>query len=80
MFQFMTSTRIVFGEGALHDSLSLLNQFGYSVLLVTGQDQQRSLPLEQYFKQQNMRYQRLVIKGEPLIAMMEELAATGRTF
>ncbi|OBU26478.1 iron-containing alcohol dehydrogenase [Photobacterium aquimaris] len=80
MFQFMTSTRIIFGEGALHDSLSLLNQFGYSTLLVTGQDQQRSQQLEQYFKQQNMRYQRLVIKGEPLIAMIEELAAMGRTF
>ena len=80
MFQFMTSTRIVFGEGAMSDSLSLLNQFGYSVLLVTGQDQQRSQPLEQYFKQQGMRYQRLVIKGEPLIAMVEELAAMGRIF
>ncbi|MCP4957401.1 MAG: iron-containing alcohol dehydrogenase [Photobacterium aquimaris] len=80
MFQFMTSTRIIFGEGALHDSLSLLNQFGYSALLVTGQDQQRSQQLEQYFKQQNMRYQRLVIKGEPLIAMIEELAAMGRIF
>ncbi|PSV17986.1 alcohol dehydrogenase [Photobacterium kishitanii] len=80
MFQFMTSTRIIFGEGALHDSLSLLNQFGYSALLVTGQDQQRSQQLEQYFKQQNMRYQRLVIKGEPLIAMIEESAAMGRTF
>ena len=47
MFQFMTSTRIIFGEGAMHDSLSLLNQFGYSALLVTGQDQQRSQQLEQ---------------------------------
>ncbi|MDG2668552.1 alcohol dehydrogenase, partial [Vibrio parahaemolyticus] len=36
MFQFMTATRIIFGEGALQSSLSVINQFGYSVLLVTG--------------------------------------------
>lgn len=62
MFQFMTSTRIIFGEGAMHDSLSLLNQFGYSALLVTGQDQQRSQQLEQYFKQQNIRFNGWLLK------------------
>ncbi len=44
MFQFMTATRIIFGEGALQSSLSVINQFGYSVLLVTGQDTQRAAP------------------------------------
>ncbi|MCG3887478.1 iron-containing alcohol dehydrogenase [Photobacterium leiognathi] len=80
MFQFMTSTRIVFGEGALQESLSLLNQFGYCVLLVTGRDDERSKPLETYFKQQSMRYQRVAILGEPLIATVEELAVMGRKF
>lgn len=49
MFQFMTSTRIVFGEHTLVESLSSLNQFGYSVLLVTGQDSSRAQPLIEYF-------------------------------
>ncbi|MCA2470624.1 alcohol dehydrogenase, partial [Vibrio alginolyticus] len=40
MFQFMTATRIIFGEGALQSSLSVINQFGYSVLLVTGKETQ----------------------------------------
>ncbi|PSU48599.1 alcohol dehydrogenase [Photobacterium frigidiphilum] len=80
MFQFMTSSRIVFGEGALINSFSTFNQFGYSVLLVTGKDNQRSEPLVNYLKQQNMRYQQVAVLGEPLIAMIEEMAAMGRRF
>ncbi|UJF19991.1 iron-containing alcohol dehydrogenase [Vibrio sp. SS-MA-C1-2] len=78
MFQFMTSTKIVFGEGSLDNSLTLLNQFGYSALLLTGEDSQRSESIIRYFKQQNIRYQQVAILGEPMIAMIEELAAKGR--
>ncbi|MEG3694448.1 alcohol dehydrogenase, partial [Vibrio coralliirubri] len=42
MFQFMTSTKIIFGDGALSASLSLFNQYGYSVLLVTGNTLERT--------------------------------------
>ncbi|MGR5141234.1 iron-containing alcohol dehydrogenase [Photobacterium sp. DNB23_23_1] len=80
MFQFMTATRIIFGEGALNNSLSTLNQFGYSVLLVTGRDSVRAESLISYFKQQGMRYQQVAVHGEPLIAMVEEMAAMGRKF
>ncbi|MEZ9526348.1 iron-containing alcohol dehydrogenase [Enterovibrio norvegicus] len=80
MFQFMTATRIIFGEGALSNSLSMLNQFGYSALVVTGKDEQRAAPLLGYLKQQGMRYQQLSVHGEPLIAMVEEMAAAGRVF
>ncbi len=66
MFQFMTATRIIFGEGALQASLSVLNQFGYSVLLVTGQDLSRAQPVIGYLKSQNMRYQHVAISGETL--------------
>lgn len=69
MFQFMTSTRIIFGEGALQSSLSVMNQFGYSVLLVTGQNMQRSSPIINYLQQHNMRYQHIAISGEPNITM-----------
>ncbi|EGA66414.1 iron-containing alcohol dehydrogenase [Vibrio brasiliensis] len=80
MFQFMTSTRIIFGEGALQSSLSVLNQFGYSVLLVTSKSIQRASPVIQYLKSQNMRYQHVAIKGEPNITMVEETALVGRKF
>ncbi|WED22996.1 iron-containing alcohol dehydrogenase [Vibrio sp. JC009] len=80
MFQFMTSTRIVFGEGALATSLSTLNQFGYSVLLVTGKAQERAQPLLSYLNSQNMRYQHVSVSGEPNIAMIEETAVVGRKF
>lgn len=80
MFQFMTATRIIFGEGALNNSLSLINNYGYSVLVVTGKDDKRVEPLLGYLKQQNIRYQRLAVHGEPLIAMVEEMAAAGRLF
>ncbi len=80
MFQFMTATRIIFGEGALQASLSVLNQFGYSVLLVTGQDLTRAQPVIGYLKSQNIRYQHVAISGEPYIAMEEETAVLGRKF
>ena len=54
MFQFMTSTRIVFGEGALQSSLSILNQYGYSVLLVSGQSLERVEMVVDYIKSQGM--------------------------
>ncbi len=80
MFQFMTSSRIIFGEGALQSSLSIINQFGYSVLLVTGQDRQRAEPVIHYLHNQNMRYQHVAIRGEPNITMVEETAIMGRRF
>ncbi len=80
MFQFMTATRIIFGEGALEGSLSVINQFGYSVLLVTGKDRQRATPILNYLQAQNMRYQHVVINGEPNITMVEETAVVGRKF
>ncbi|WP_045388458.1 iron-containing alcohol dehydrogenase [Vibrio rotiferianus] len=80
MFQFMTATRIIFGEGALQSSLSVINQFGYSVLLVTGKDTQRATPIVNYLKAQNMRYQHVAINGEPNITMVEETAVLGRKF
>ena len=80
MFQFMTSTRIIFGEGALQSSLSVLNQFGYSVLLVTGQNIDRASPIINYLKMQGMRYQHVAICGEPNITMVEETALAGRKF
>ncbi|RTZ16562.1 iron-containing alcohol dehydrogenase [Vibrio aquaticus] len=80
MFQFMTSTRIIFGEGALQSSLSVLKQFGYSVLLVSGKNTERASPIIQYLKQQNMRYQHVAVSGEPNITMIEETALLGRKF
>ncbi|MBM7038432.1 iron-containing alcohol dehydrogenase [Vibrio ulleungensis] len=80
MFQFMTSTRIIFGEGAYQNSLSTLNQFGYSVLLITGKDLNRAQPLINYIHSQNMRYQHISISAEPQITMVEETATLARKF
>ena len=80
MFQFMTSTRIVFGEGALQSSLSILNQYGYSVLLVSGQSLERVEMVVDYIKSQGMRYQHVSVSGEPNIVMIEETALVGRKF
>ncbi|MPW36629.1 iron-containing alcohol dehydrogenase [Vibrio sp. B1Z05] len=80
MFQFMTTSRIVFGEGTLQSSLSTLNQFGYSVLLVTGKDLTRSAMITQYLKSQLMRYHHFSVSNEPNIAMVEEAAVVARRF
>lgn len=66
MFQFMTATRIIFGEGSLESSLSIISQYGYSVLLVSGKNAERYAPLTAYLQQQNMRYQHVAVSGEPI--------------
>ncbi len=80
MFQFMTSNRIVFGEGALERSLSLIKQYGYSVLLVSGKQSERARPVIDYLNEHNLRYQHVAITGEPNITMVEETAIVGRRF
>ncbi|WP_087017453.1 iron-containing alcohol dehydrogenase [Thaumasiovibrio subtropicus] len=80
MFQFMTSNKVIFGEGALNQSLTTLGRYGYSVLLVTGRGGERAEPVINYLMQQGMRYQQVAVWGEPVIAMVEELAAMGRRF
>lgn len=80
MFQFMTSTKIVFGEGALASSLSAISQYGYSALLVTGEDRNRALPIIEYFNSQSIRFHHVAIASEPFIAMIEEIAVQGRKF
>jgi alcohol dehydrogenase class IV len=80
MFQFMTTAKVVFGEGALNSSLSIINQYGYSVLLVTGKKMDRAQPIIAYLNSQKMRYQHVSISGEPNITMIEETAVVGRRF
>lgn len=80
MFQFMTSTKIVFGEGALASSLSAISQYGYSALLVTGEDRNRALLIIEYFNSQSIRFHHVAISSEPFIAMIEEIAVQGRKF
>ncbi|MBY8073608.1 iron-containing alcohol dehydrogenase [Vibrio fluvialis] len=80
MFQFMTSSRIIFGEGALQSSLSVISQYGYSVFLVSGKRTERANVVVDYLQQQNMRYQHLAVSGEPNITMVEEAAVGGRRF
>lgn len=80
MFQFMTSTKVIFGEGALSSSLSIINQYGYSVLLVTGKSIKRAEPILNYLNAGKMRYQHVSISSEPNITMVEETASVGRKF
>ncbi|MGL5429534.1 MAG: iron-containing alcohol dehydrogenase, partial [Vibrio sp.] len=80
MFQFMTATRIIFGEGSLDNALSIISQYGYSVLLISGKKPQRYAPIVVYLQQQKLRYQHVQVTGEPNITMVEETAQLGRRF
>lgn len=80
MFQFMTATRIIFGEAALQQSLSVIHQYGQRVLLVSGKSPQRARQVLDYLEQQKIRYQHVSVWAEPNITMVEECAANGRRF
>ncbi|WP_456295834.1 iron-containing alcohol dehydrogenase [Vibrio sp. AK197] len=80
MFDFMTATRVIFGQDALLSSLSVINQYGYSALLVTDKHNQEGNAVGDYLHNQHFRYQHLVVSGEPYITMVEEAAVEARKF
>ena len=80
MFQFMTPTRILFGEGVLERSLSVINQYGYKVLLVTGSNTERCQPVINHLKSQHMSYRHVAVRGEPTIKVIEDICVTAREF
>ncbi|SDH09608.1 hypothetical protein SAMN04488136_10841 [Vibrio xiamenensis] len=80
MFDFMTATRVIFGQDALASSLSVINRYGYSALLVTDKHNQTDNIVCDYLHNQHFRYQHLVVSGEPYITMVEEAAIEARKF
>ncbi len=80
MFNFMTATRVIFGQDALASSLSVINHYGYSALLVTDIHNQHDNQVGNYLNNQHFRYCHLVVSGEPYITMVEEAAIEARKF
>lgn len=80
MFEFMTPTKIIFGAGSLQHSLPLIRQIGYSILLVSGRNQQRAHEIVADFQQHHKRYQHVAVSSEPNITMIEETANLARRF
>ena len=71
-FEFVTSNRIIFGNGSLSKLATLVPDFGHCALVVTGSG---SVPLEKLlriFDQENIRCEIFRVHGEPDIVTIEQ--------
>jgi alcohol dehydrogenase class IV len=78
-FEFATATRIVFGPGTVREVAPLARELGSRVLLVTGQNQQRSQGLIDELRNANVAVVPFFVAGEPTVDAVEEGLELART-
>jgi alcohol dehydrogenase class IV len=71
-FEFATATRIIFGQGTLHEVGPLAKAMGQRALLVTGRDSRRAQPLVTAMGEQKMEVTSFAVDSEPTLEMVEQ--------
>ena len=78
-FDFGTATRILFGSGALRESIGAITELGRRVLVVTGQNPDRAEPLLALLRKgSQIETWTLATTGEPTIQHVEDGARLAR--
>jgi alcohol dehydrogenase class IV len=77
-FEFATASRIIFGKGTVKEVAPLTSEMGNSVLLVTGRNVERAIPLLESFKKTGMKTFTFSVSGEPTIKLITEGVQTAR--
>jgi alcohol dehydrogenase class IV len=75
-FEFATASRILFGSGALDQSIPILRSWGAKALLVTGRTRARSARLEDLLAREQIEAIHFAVPGEPSIETIEEGLST----
>jgi len=70
-FEFATTSRIIFGAGALRDVCPIAKDFGRRALIVTGRSPGRASALNRLLEEQGIARWTLAIAGEPKIEDVE---------
>jgi alcohol dehydrogenase class IV len=64
-FEFATATRIIFGSGTVGEVPPLVTEFGRRAFVVTGQNQERAIPLLEQLDGQGIEVTIYPVAGEP---------------
>ena len=78
-FEFVTSTRIIFGSGALKEIGKLAGESGKHVLVVTGRDVSRAKKLLASLREAGIRTATFSVAGEPDVSMVKSGVALGKS-
>jgi len=78
-FEFATSTKIIFGTGALREAGSAASVMGRRALLVSGRPSEISAPLVEQLRTAGIDCVRFPVDGEPTLAMVEGGVERART-
>ncbi|HEX3443545.1 MAG TPA: iron-containing alcohol dehydrogenase [Chthoniobacterales bacterium] len=70
-FEFATSARIIFGQGALQRVGELLDDFGSRLLVVGGKDASRSRPLTEQLDKLGIELIEFRVAGEPTVDLID---------
>jgi len=71
-FEFATANRVLFGVGALAEAGELAKEFGGRLLVVTGSDPDRAIPLLSILKEAGLASKVFSVPGEPTVALAKE--------
>jgi alcohol dehydrogenase class IV len=75
-FEFATATRILCGEGLVHEVAPVARELGQRALVVTGRTEERSAPLRAELAAAGVACQTFPVKGEPAVEDIQKGAAT----
>jgi alcohol dehydrogenase class IV len=71
-FEFATASRIIFGKGTVKEVAPLTSEMGNCVLLVTGRNVERAVPLLASLNKTGMNTFTFSVSGEPTIKLITE--------
>jgi alcohol dehydrogenase class IV len=77
-FEFVTATRIVFGEGALREAGPVARGFGRRALVVTGRNARRAEPLLALLREAGVEAVTMPVPGEPELGTVTNGTALAR--
>ena len=77
-FEFATASRIIFGQGTVKEVAPLASEMGNCILLVTGRNVERAIPLFESLNKTGMKTFIFSVSSEPTIKLIIEGVQTAR--
>jgi alcohol dehydrogenase class IV len=77
-FEFATATRIIFGQGTIHEIAQLATEMGSHAFIVTGRTSKRAEPVLKQLNRHKIKYVTFNVSGEPTTAIVKAATLQAR--
>jgi alcohol dehydrogenase class IV len=77
-FEFATATRIIFGQGTIHEIAQLATEMGSHAFIVTGRTSKRAEPVLKQLNKHKIKYVTFNVSGEPTTAIVKAATLQAR--